>query len=89
MPVEYSQYLYQIGFLAPAYNVSVPSAVALGWGQTSDEDSGLSNDLRWVNVVALSNEECRIIYGNQIGINTICVEGNFNEASCYVIYRKE
>jgi hypothetical protein len=53
------------------------------------EDSGLSNDLRWVNVVALSNEECRIIYGNQIGINTICVEGNFNEASCYVIYRKE
>jgi secreted trypsin-like serine protease len=83
MPVEYSQNLYQIGLLASSYNLSINTLVATGWGQTSDEDSGLSNDLRWVSVAPLSNEECKIFYGNQIGINTICVEGNYNEGSCY------
>jgi hypothetical protein len=48
------------------------------------EDSELSNELMWTNVVALSNEECRLYYGNQIGTSTICVEGNYNEGSCYV-----
>jgi secreted trypsin-like serine protease len=83
MPVEYSQYLNQIGLLATSYNVSFSSFVATGWGQTSDEDSGLSNDLMWVNVVPLSNEECKLFYGNQIGVNTICVGGYYNEGSCY------
>jgi hypothetical protein len=48
------------------------------------EDSGLSNDLMWVNVVPLSNEECKLFYGNQISVNTICVGGYYNEGSCYV-----
>jgi hypothetical protein len=48
------------------------------------EDSGLSNDLMWVNVVHLSNEECKLFYGNQISVNTICVGGYYNEGSCYV-----
>jgi hypothetical protein len=38
----------------------------------------------WTNVVTLSNEECRLYYGNQIGNSTICVEGNYNEGTCYV-----
>jgi secreted trypsin-like serine protease len=83
MPVEYSQYLSQIGLLGATYNVTVRSLVAIGWGQTSGEDSGLSNDLMWVNVVPLSNEECKIFYGNQISDNNICVEGNYNEGTCY------
>jgi hypothetical protein len=48
------------------------------------EDSELSNELMWTNVVGLSNEECRLYYGNQIGTSTICVGGNYNEGSCYV-----
>jgi hypothetical protein len=38
----------------------------------------------WTDVVALSNDECRLVYGNQITNSTICVEGNYNEGSCYV-----
>jgi hypothetical protein len=38
----------------------------------------------YARLVALSNEECQIFYGNQISNDTLCVEGNYNEGSCYV-----
>lgn len=47
-------------------------------------ESGLSDDLQWVQVTALSNAECKLTYGNQVTGNTICVAGSFNEGSCYV-----
>jgi hypothetical protein len=57
----------------------------VGWGQASDQDSELQNELQWVEVARLTNEECKIFYGNQINDNTLCVEGNYNEGTCYVI----
>jgi secreted trypsin-like serine protease len=83
MPVEYSQYLNSVNFVGTHYVVPTTRLMAIGWGQTNDEDSELSNDLMWTDVVALSNDECRLVYGNQITNSTICVEGNYNEGSCY------
>lgn len=48
------------------------------------EDSELVNELQWVEVAPLTNEECKIFYGNQINDNTLCLEGNYNEGICYV-----
>jgi secreted trypsin-like serine protease len=83
IPVEYSNYLSAVRFLGIAYIEPSTSFMALGWGQTTDEDSDLSNDLMYARLVALSNEECQIFYGNQISNDTLCVEGNYNEGSCY------
>jgi hypothetical protein len=84
MPVEYSTYLRRVNFVGTHFIEPATEVMAIGWGQTTDEDSGLSDDLMWTNVVTLSNEECRLYYGNQIGNSTICVEGNYNEGTCYV-----
>jgi secreted trypsin-like serine protease len=58
------------------------SVTSVGWGQTSDYDSELSNYLSYVSTSVLSNAECRIFYGNQITDNMVCVEGNYNEGIC-------
>ena len=76
------------------------SASVFGWGQISDgrfystylkytmfkfsEDAGLSNALQWVRVVTVTNAECSLTYGSQITVTMVCVEGNYNEGSCYV-----
>ncbi|KAJ3632607.1 hypothetical protein MTP99_009604 [Tenebrio molitor] len=83
MPVEYSTYLRRVNFVGTHFIEPATEVMAIGWGQTTDEDSGLSDDLMWTNVVTLSNEECRLYYGNQIGNSTICIEGNYNEGTCY------
>ncbi|XP_063913786.1 brachyurin-like [Zophobas morio] len=83
LPVEYTSYLNKVHFLGDHYVVPSTTAVVIGWGQTSDDDPEFSNDLKWVTVAALSNEECRLTYGNQITDSTLCVEGNYNEGSCY------
>ncbi|KAJ3656443.1 hypothetical protein Zmor_015520 [Zophobas morio] len=54
-----------------------------GWGQTSDFDSALTNELRYVFISTITNEECRITYGNQITDNMICAIGNYNEGTCH------
>ncbi|RZC35968.1 brachyurin-like, partial [Asbolus verrucosus] len=58
------------------------SVATFGWGQISDQDAGISDELRWVNVVSLTNAECQITYGNQITDKMVCVEGNYNEGTC-------
>lgn len=45
----------------------------------------LSDGLNYVTVVVISNNECKITYGNQIGEYTICTSGNYNEGTCTVI----
>jgi secreted trypsin-like serine protease len=40
------------------------------------------NDLHYVNVTTISNEECRITYGTQITDEMVCTAGNFNEGTC-------
>ncbi|XP_068903460.1 brachyurin-like [Tenebrio molitor] len=83
IPVQYSMYLISVDYVGTHFVGPNINLKAIGWGQTADQDSELSNELMWTNVVALSNEECRLYYGNQIGTSTICVEGNYNEGSCY------
>lgn len=48
------------------------------------EDAGLVNELNAVFLVTLSNEECRLTFGNQITDNMVCASGNYNEGICTV-----
>jgi secreted trypsin-like serine protease len=80
-PVDYNIYL------SPVYSWSMPLAddarvYALGWGQTSDADGELSNDLRYLFISTISNLECRMVYGDQITDNMVCAIGNYNEGTC-------
>ncbi|KAJ3656379.1 hypothetical protein Zmor_015462 [Zophobas morio] len=83
MPVERTAYVQPMTLLSlnnvPA---GANSLQAMGWGQTTDENSGLSDDLNWVTLTTISNQECKITYGNQITDNMLCVVGNFNEGAC-------
>jgi hypothetical protein len=36
------------------------------------------NLLHWNTVTALNNEDCRLIYGNQLKDNMVCVAGDYN-----------
>jgi hypothetical protein len=47
-------------------------------------EPALSNVLNYVDVVAVSNAECKAVYGNQIGDNMVCVAGEYNEGTCAV-----
>ena len=47
-------------------------------------DAEFSTTLKYVSVVSLSNQECKITYGNQITDNMICAAGNYNEGTCVV-----
>ncbi|KAH0821079.1 hypothetical protein GEV33_001711 [Tenebrio molitor] len=49
-----------------------------GWGQTSDDGPLPVNLLHWNTVTALNNEDCRLIYGNQLKDNMVCVAGDYN-----------
>ncbi|KAJ3656444.1 hypothetical protein Zmor_015521 [Zophobas morio] len=75
------------GYIQPIYPSSMDyqnntDAISLGFGQTSDSDPELSNELRYVSTVTLTNEECRLFYGNQIVDSMICASGNYNEGTC-------
>jgi secreted trypsin-like serine protease len=81
MPVEFTDYIQPINLAStPLPNSAAPTAI--GWGQTSDDDPELSNGLNYVGLAVLSNEECRMVYGNQLTDDMVCVEGNFNEGAC-------
>ncbi|KAJ3656377.1 hypothetical protein Zmor_015460 [Zophobas morio] len=83
MPVERTDYIQPMTNL-PSSNVPAGASYlqAIGWGQTSDENSGLADELNWITLTTISNEECRITYGNQITDRMVCVVGNFNEGAC-------
>lgn len=46
--------------------------------------AGLSETLQQTEVAILSNDECKLIYGNQIDDTMVCVSGNLNEGACTV-----
>ncbi|KAK9743894.1 Trypsin [Popillia japonica] len=54
-----------------------------GWGRTSDTEGGASTYLNYVNVEAISNEECAAVYGNAVIVDsTLCTRGMTNEGVC-------
>ncbi|XP_044266148.1 transmembrane protease serine 2-like [Tribolium madens] len=83
MPITFTDYIRPIDRLPLSALPDYVTVSTFGWGQTSDEDAGLSNDLQWVNVVTIHNTECKLTYGNQITEKMVCVDGNFNEGLCY------
>ncbi|XP_063914165.1 brachyurin-like [Zophobas morio] len=82
MPVERTDYILPISNL-PSSNLpaSAGALEAIGWGQTSD-NSELADELNWIPVTTVSNEECRITYGNQLTDGMVCIVGSFNEGAC-------
>ncbi|KAJ3634313.1 hypothetical protein MTP99_011198 [Tenebrio molitor] len=78
----YTTYVSQVRFMPTSVLPSSAFVVALGWGQVSDDDNVPYNDLHYVNVTTISNEECRITYGTQITDEMVCTAGNFNEGTC-------
>ncbi|XP_044267305.1 brachyurin-like [Tribolium madens] len=81
MPVTYTWTIQPIN-LPPVSLLNNTEVTILGWGQTSDSDSSLSEHLKFVKATILSNAECQLIYGSQISDTMACVEGNFNEGTC-------
>ncbi|KAJ3632601.1 hypothetical protein MTP99_009598 [Tenebrio molitor] len=82
LPVSLTGYINQI-YLPYAEIADSDSGIAYGWGQTSDSDPELSDTLNYVTLSAVSDAECRLTYGSQIGQNMICFEGNYNEGTCF------
>jgi secreted trypsin-like serine protease len=80
--ITYNDYIKPVNILASSTLPDSASVVTVGWGQTSDEIAGLVDDLNYVFLVTLSNEECRLAFGNQVDDNMVCVEGNYNEGTC-------
>ncbi|KAJ3656418.1 hypothetical protein Zmor_015498 [Zophobas morio] len=81
MAISYTEYIQKV-FMAYGDLNDYTNLVALGWGQTSDSVAALSNELQYVSVVAVSNAECRVVYGNQISDQMVCVAGAYNEGTC-------
>lgn len=48
------------------------------------DSSAFSDELNYVYVTALSTNDCKLTYGDQIVDTMVCVEGNYNEGACYV-----
>ncbi|XP_063913690.1 brachyurin-like isoform X2 [Zophobas morio] len=80
--IQFTDYVKAINFLSSANLTASASVETAGWGQTSDEDAGLVDELNVVSLVTLSNEECRLTFGNQITDNMVCAGGNYNEGTC-------
>ncbi|XP_063913562.1 brachyurin-like [Zophobas morio] len=83
LPITFTDYIQPIERLPVSEVPDYVSASVFGWGQISDEDAGLSNALQWVRVVTVTNAECSLTYGSQITDTMVCVEGNYNEGTCY------
>ncbi|KAH0807464.1 hypothetical protein GEV33_015327 [Tenebrio molitor] len=82
MPITFTEYIWAASFLSANPLPAGAEVLTVGWGQISDETAGLVDDLRYVNLVTLSNEECRMVFGNQVNDNMVCVAGNNNEGTC-------
>ncbi|EFA10764.1 serine protease H132 [Tribolium castaneum] len=83
MPITFTDYIEPIivanfGYLYPGRVVK-----AAGWGQTSDEDSGLANSLNFVEIGIIEQNACKTYFGNQLVDTMICAEGNYNEGICF------
>ncbi|XP_065334592.1 brachyurin-like [Cloeon dipterum] len=55
-----------------------------GWGRTSDATSGVSPELKYVDVSVIDNSQCQAYYGNIINESKICVDTNGGtEGTCH------
>jgi hypothetical protein len=45
---------------------------------------GPVDHLNYVDVVTMTDSDCKSFYGDQIGDNMFCVEGPYNEGTCLV-----
>ncbi|XP_044267124.1 brachyurin-like [Tribolium madens] len=81
LPITYTTYVQRV-FMAYGNLSDYTDLKAIGWGQTSDANSNLSNELNFVSVAAVPNLECQTIYGPQINDNMVCVAGEYNEGAC-------
>jgi secreted trypsin-like serine protease len=82
MPLSYNNYIWPVTLLAGSELPDSTSVLTYGWGQTSDEATGLVDELNYVNLVTLSNDECKSAYGDQVNENMVCVAGDTNEGIC-------
>ncbi|KAJ3656029.1 hypothetical protein Zmor_015133 [Zophobas morio] len=81
MPIKYTDYIKPINLPFRWVNPG-ELLVSIGWGQTSDSDPQLSNKLQHVFLTALTNEDCKESFGNQIAEHMVCAAGNYNEGAC-------
>ncbi|KAJ3656439.1 hypothetical protein Zmor_015517 [Zophobas morio] len=81
LPVMLNGYIQPI-FVSTLNYLNNTDAISLGFGQISDGDPELSNELRYIDTTTLSNQECRLYYGSQITDSMICAAGNYNEGTC-------
>ncbi|KAJ3643195.1 hypothetical protein Zmor_025920 [Zophobas morio] len=82
MPISFNDYIQPIQLARLGQTTEGALAIASGWGQISDAQTGIVNSLNYVNVAIISNAECQITYGNQIKSTMICTVGNYNEGIC-------
>ncbi|KAI7815051.1 Serine protease, partial [Rhyzopertha dominica] len=68
-----------IGAIAPANS----SVTVSGWGRISDNATGVSNTLNYVELTTISNEACATVYGSAVVVNsTICAVGSPHHSTC-------
>ncbi|KAJ3656343.1 hypothetical protein Zmor_015427 [Zophobas morio] len=82
LPIDFTDYIRAVDYLPSSPILEFQNVIAVGWGQVTDADPSLSDELRWVLMSAISNEECRLTYGSQITDSMICASGNYNEGPC-------
>jgi len=79
--ITFSEFIQPIAL--PTSNTRDDALVtSIGWGQTGDWGTGVVNALNYVQLVTISNPECRITYGDQITDHMLCAVGNFDEGTC-------
>ncbi|RZC37325.1 brachyurin-like, partial [Asbolus verrucosus] len=82
MAIQYTDYIQPPNSLPTSPILDYQNVMAIGWGQVNDSSPELSDYLNWVLLSSISNEECKLTYGNQITNTMVCVSGNFNEGPC-------
>lgn len=57
-----------------------------GFGQVSDANRELSNNLQSVDVTIIDNDICQRTFGNLVTSNNICTSGDRNRGACHSDY---
>nr|XP_015835213.1 PREDICTED: transmembrane protease serine 9 [Tribolium castaneum] len=80
-PIQYTDYIKPIELTNRDVQM-YDHLTAIGWGQTSDSETGLSDDLQYVSLITITNEECKNVFGYQISSDMVCATGNYIEGTC-------
>ncbi|XP_063907349.1 brachyurin-like [Zophobas morio] len=84
-PINFTDYIKPVDYYG-RMGMLYPGAVltVTGWGQASDADTNLINDLQTVDVSIIQSKECSIYYGDQIVDGMLCTVGlTNNEGICF------